>query len=136
MRIFSIASAILLAVLLAISTAASAETRKVPANKTSAVGFIYYSTGRGYNCLSSGRGKYRLAKEAAHGTVRLEWRKLKGDFQRGCKGATMSGLAVWYTPRAGYRGKDAFTVQLTVPGLYPGNTFNSGRNWSFKIEVE
>jgi hypothetical protein len=136
MRLLSILSAILFAAILSISTTASAETRKVPANKTSAVTFIYYSTGKGYNCLTSGRGKYHVAREAEHGTVRLEWRKVKGDFQRGCKGTTMNGLAVWYTPHKGYRGKDVFTVQMRVPGIYPGNMSNQGRSWKIKVDVE
>jgi hypothetical protein len=115
---------------------AAAEKRTVPANKTTGIGFIYHSTGIGHNCQSSGRGKFRIVNEPEHGTVRTEWRKMKGDFQGGCKGKSMNGLAIWYTPHKGYRGKDDFTVQLTVPGLYSGNTFNSGRNWSFKVNVE
>ena len=136
MRFISILMAIIGAIMLSLAPAIAADRRTVPANKTSAVGFIYYSTGRGYDCHGSGRGTYRVKKAASHGTVRLEWRKVKGDFQGGCKGKTMAGLAVWYTPRKGYRGDDTFTVQLNVPGLHPGNGLASGRSWTFDIDVK
>lgn len=136
MRFISIWLAVVTAVMLSFAPARAADTRTVPANRTSGVGFIYYSTGTGYDCHGSGRGKYHVNREPKHGTVRLEWRKLKGDFHRGCKGRTLSGLAVFYTPHKGYRGNDDFSVYLTVPGLYPGNSLNHGRSWKFNIDVK
>lgn len=136
MRFLSTAVAAVAAALLFLTPAIGAEKYTVPANKTSGLTFIYHATGQGYNCQSSGRGKFRVVDEPKHGSVRLEWRKMKGDFKGGCKGSTMNGLAVYYTPHKGYRGKDDFKVLLNVPGLYSGNTFNSGRHWSFKIDVK
>lgn len=136
MRFISTLMAIVAAIMLSVLPVTAAEKHTVPANKTTGITFIYYATNSAYNCQSSGRGKYRIKRDAEHGTVRLEWRKLKAPFKNGCKDRTMNGLAVYYTPHKGYRGDDAFTVQLTVPGLLPGNAFNSGRSWSFKIDVK
>jgi hypothetical protein len=136
MRFISTLMAITAASLLAFSPVQAAEKRVVPADKTSPVGFFYFAAGLAYNCLNSGRGKFSVTTQPKHGKVHLEWRKLKGDFQGGCKGRTMSGVAAWYTPEKGYRGDDAFAIRINVPGLMPGNGFNAGRSWKIQLDVK
>ena len=136
MRFLSTLMAVTAATLLAFSPAQAAEKRVVAANKTSPVGFFYFAAGISYNCMNAGRGKFKITKQPKHGSVHLEWRKLKGDFQGGCKGKTMTGVAAWYTPEKGYRGNDEFAVRINVPGLMPGNGFNAGRSWTIRLDVK
>ena len=114
----------------------AAEKREVSANKTSPIGFFYFATGMAYNCQSSGKGTFKLANEPEHGKVHLEWRKVKGNFNGGCKSSTMGGVAAWYTPQPGYRGKDDFSIRISVPGLMPGNASNSGKTWTIVVDVK
>lgn len=136
MRSISALAAIAAAIVLATAPAQASEKRVVPANKTSPVGFFYFAAGLEYNCLNSGRGKFNLTRQPKHGKVHLEWRKLKGDFQGGCKGKTMNGVAAWYTPDKDYRGEDDFAVRINVPGLMPGNASNAGRSWTMRLDVK
>lgn len=135
MRFISTFIAVFTAIFLSFAPASSAEKRVIPANKTSAIGFIYYSTGLGYNCLNPGKSKYKVAREANHGSIRLEWRKMKGNFHRGCKNTTMFGLAVYYTPHKGFRGNDEFVVRMTTPGLQ-GPASDVSRTWKMQVEVK
>ena len=136
MRFISTLMVVTTAILLALSPAQAAEKRAVPANKTSSVGFFYFAAGLDHNCANSGRGKFKITKQPGHGSVRLEWRKVKADFQGGCKGKTMGGVAAWYTPEKGYRGDDEFVIRINVPGLMPGNGFNAGRSWKIRLDVK
>ena len=136
MRFVSTTMAVAAATLLAFSPVQAAEKRIVAANKTSPVGFFYFAAGLAYDCRSSGRGKFTVTEQPQHGRVHLEWRKVKGDFQGGCKGKTMSGVAAWYTPEKGYRGDDDFAIRINVPGLMPGNGFNAGRSWKIRLDVQ
>lgn len=122
--------------LITFSPSLAVERKAVPANKTSGVGFFYASMSLGYNCMSSGRGTFKVEREPKHGRVHLEWRKVKGDFQGGCKGKTMGGVAAWYTPEPGYHGDDDFTVRVNFPGALPGNSFNTGKSWKIKVDVQ
>jgi hypothetical protein len=136
MRFLSAVAALAATVFLAFSPTLAAEKKTVPANKTSGIGFFYFSTSLGNNCQTPGRGTFKVTSEPEHGRVHLEWRKLKSDFQGGCKNSTMSGVAVWYTPEKGFRGKDDFTFRVNVPGVMSGNAFNTGKSWTIKLTVE
>lgn len=135
MRFISTFLAIVAAIALSFTSAGAAERKVVPANKTSAVGFIYYSSDLGTNCQNPGRGKYKVTREAKYGSIGLEWRKIKGNFHMGCKNVTMPGLAVFYTPQKGFRGEDEFVVRLTMPGFY-GPSTNVSRTWKFRVDVQ
>lgn len=124
------------AIMVSAGSGLSTERKTVPANKTSGVGFFYMSAGLGHNCLSSGRGTFKVTREPKHGKVHVEWRKIKADFQGGCKGRTMGGAAAWYTPEPGYHGDDEFSIRVNFPGLMPGNSFNDGKTWKIKLDVQ
>jgi hypothetical protein len=135
MRLTSVIAAALAATFFISSPASSSDREVIPANKTSGVTFIYSSTGLGHNCSNSGRGKYKVTREAKHGSVRLEWRKVKGDFHMGCKNRSMSGVAVFYTPHKGFRGDDDFVVLTTSPG-FQGPGSSRSRTWKLKVTVK
>jgi hypothetical protein len=136
MRFLSALVAAVAATLITFTPSLAVEKKTIPANKTSGIGFFYFATNMGHNCQSSGRGKFKVSRQPEHGVVRLEWRKLKADFQGGCKNSTMGGVAAWYTPHKGFRGQDDFTIRIDVPGLLPGNSFNTGRSWKIRVDVQ
>ena len=124
-----------LAILLSTWSAASAETLDAKANRATPVGFFYFHTSLGYGCLSGGKGKVRI-NQPEHGTIKTEWRKMSMGSARGCKGKPAQGLAVWYIPHKGYRGKDRFSFTMVVPGPAPGASYAGTKHWSYKVNVE
>lgn len=134
MRIIIQAFAIF-AFVLSIWSTASAETLDAKANTVTPVGFFYFHTSRGYNCLSGGKGKVRI-NQPEHGTLKTEWRTMPMGSKRGCKGVPAQGLAVWYIPHKGYRGKDKFSFVVNVPGPAPGAAYSGSKHYSYKVNVD
>jgi len=88
----------------------SAADVTVPANRESMIG---YMTGIADNCHNAGKPKMDVAREPAHGAVRFQWMKRKIDRKTSvCNGRAVWGMAVFFKPDAGYRGKDAFSVGM------------------------
>lgn len=136
MRFISTVMAIAAATMLSLVPANAAERKVVPANTTTGITFIYLGASLEHNCISGGKGKVRVSREPEHGVVRTQWRKLKADFKYGCKGKTMNGVAIYYTPHKGYRGKDSFKIQVRIPGLQSGAMHDASRSWSFDLDVK
>ena len=102
--------------LLAALAPASAAERTVPANRTTELAFLnVYDT---HGCAYGARPRIRL-EEPANGRITTRWMKrpiTANVFGRGgdkCVGRDMYGLAVYYTPRRGFRGTDSYRLRWT-----------------------
>ena len=96
-------------------TAANAQSRDVPAGKTTMIEFVgSYDTRR---CMNGARP--RLKVSAANGTVTTKWTSRRvtkaavGPRHRKCAGRMMKGMAVYYTPDRGYRGPDQVNISFS-----------------------
>ncbi|MEO9529805.1 hypothetical protein [Roseibium sp.] len=102
-------------VLLFVSSLAHAETvrRTVPANKTSGVGS--HATYNRSQCVALAIPKMKVSKEPKNGTVSFKQVSFKLSKDAGrCAGRRVNGVAVYYKPNRGFRGKDDFKVRFTM----------------------
>ena len=120
----------------AFSGSASAESLDVKANTVTPVGFFYFYTGLGDGCTTLGKPKIRVNNEPDHGTLKTEWRKMKMNKSGGCLGKPASGVAVWYIPNKGSRGKDKFSFTMSFPGIAPGSTYGESRYVNYNLNVQ
>ena len=109
---------------------ARAAERDVRANRTTELAFLnVYNT---HGCRYGARPKVEL-RQPRHGRITTRWMRrpiTSNVFGRGgdkCVGRDMYGLAVYYTPRRGYRGPDSYYLRWTyrTAGGYRG--FLGGR---------
>lgn len=97
-----------------VSTFAQADTirRTVPANKTSGVGA--HGTYNEY-CNASAIPQMKVSREPKNGKVTFKQVSFKlGEEAGRCAGRSVKGVAVYYKPNRGFRGKDEFKVRFTM----------------------
>ncbi len=111
MRIFTFFAAFA-ALFLSFSSYAHADDITVAANRTTHIGqmSIYYQE----DCGNPAKPTVTYSPKPAHGTIRVEWKAaaLGKKAKSGCAGKNAYGLSVWYTPNAGYRGKDYVKIGM------------------------
>lgn len=113
---------------------ASAETRTVPANKTSTIGFYYTYTHS--SCHYGGKPKFRLTQAPAHGSVIAKWQASKMTSDSGkCAGQPAYGTMIIYTPNKGFQGIDSIAFDLIGSGIYPGPTYALSRGFHIDVNV-
>ena len=98
--------------LIAFSFPSLAETRNVPAGRTSVVGFFYSYNSE--SCYYAGKPRFTVVDEPAHGRVASKWQSFRLGKDAGrCSGKVMYGMMISYTPEGGYRGPDKVKIGLT-----------------------
>lgn len=133
MRLFKI-GLVALAFLLALLGEASAETRNIPANKTSTIGF-YYTYVRN-TCNYGSKPKFKLTQAPAHGSVTAKWQGYRMGQEAGyCAGKQVYGMMIVYTPNKGFQGKDAVAFDLIGSGVYPGMGYDLSRGFRIDVNV-
>ncbi len=106
-----LAAAALIASLLSQTADASTLRRVVSANTSTRVGFFHVMTNMGAGCQQPARPTMLIEKAPLHGGVSFRWTHHSGDqIRNGCKGVTVGGWDVVYTPARGYHGPDAFRI--------------------------
>jgi hypothetical protein len=113
---------------------ASAETRNVPANQTSTIGF-YYTYVRD-TCHYGSKPKFKITQAPAHGSVTSKWQSYRmGKDSRNCAGKQSYGTMIFYTPNKGFQGTDTVGFDLIGSGIYPGVSYGLSRGFHIDINV-
>lgn len=101
------------------------DERRVPANKTTEIGFIaVWIEG---TCENTGKIYGKVVTPPKHGKVVFVWTTSNGDnIPSACRNL-MKGTSVRYTPNSGYRGPDSFVVSYQIPRYENDGTPNSTR---------
>ncbi|MCD2171802.1 hypothetical protein [Rhizobium sp. C4] len=90
---------------------ASTLRRVVSANKSTSLGFFHVMADRSVGCQQPARPKMLVERAPQHGAVSFKWTHHSGNqVQSGCKGVTVGGWDVVYTPARGYHGPDTFRI--------------------------
>lgn len=113
---------------------ALAETRDVPANRSSVIAFYY--TYINSTCAYGSKPRFRVSKQPDHGTISAKWQAYKmGKESRNCAGKPMRGMMIIYTPNKGFRGTDVVKFSLSGSGIYPGAGYSLSNGFKFDINV-
>ena len=108
--------AALLALLAPTAALAGALEGSVPANRTSRI--YAFTVADPSNCIAAGRPKMTVRTAPEHGKVSFEWSYVPaGKGFRNCAGGRMRAMAVHYTPKAGFRGVDSFSVGYSFDNM-------------------
>lgn len=125
----------LLALMVSVSFAHS-ENLDFKANSRTQFQFFYYFTG--VNCNAGPKSKHKIVKAPKNGKLTFAWvsQVPRGKVRNKCKGKATKGLAVYYTPKRGFRGKDKFSYRLGYPEFAnrPGAT--KWRKFSINANVK
>jgi hypothetical protein len=126
----------LLTLIIVLASAVSvfaAETRTVPANRTSAIFFYYTSTND--TCYSGGKPKVHITRKPEHGSITTMWKPFRMGKEAGkCAGKPMRGTLVIYKPAPGYRGPDK--VSIIFSGGISTGYFIQDKEWKINITVK
>lgn len=99
-------------VMTAVSPVLASETRVLPANRASGLGFFY--TGSQDDCSSGAKPKFHLTGKPAHGSVTSAWKGFRIGKEGGvCTGKPAHGTLVVYRPNPGYHGSDRVSFVLS-----------------------
>lgn len=112
-----------------------AETVKktVPANRSTVLtGITLFNS---MNCDHGPIPKVTLKTSPKHGKVTFKRKVIKISSGR-CKGKTMSGTLVIYTPKRGYRGQDSFKSQFSYDRYVTGSMAKAYNSDTFKLTVK
>ena len=106
------AAFIIAAGLTVVANAASADTiaRVVKANSRTAVGGLFtYGVG---TCRAGEFPEVTIREQPSYGTVVVQTVTVLLDASTNCAGSRVTGPALVYTPRKGFRGTDRFTIDF------------------------
>ncbi|SNZ08548.1 hypothetical protein [Cohaesibacter gelatinilyticus] len=131
MKILAIAAFV--SVLSVSSTLAGTVNKTVPANQSTVLTGI--SLFNSMNCNHGPIPKVKLKSPPKHGKVTFKKKVIKISSGR-CKGKTMTGTLVIYTPKRGYRGQDAFKSEFSYDKYVTGSTARAYNSDTFKLTVK
>lgn len=128
-----LATVAMLSVLLVTPALAGTVKKTVPANRSTVLTGI--SLFNSMNCNHGPIPKVKLKSAPKHGKVTFKKKVVKVSSGR-CKGKTMTGTLVIYTPKRGYRGQDSFKSEFSYDKYVTGSTARAYNSDTFKLTVK
>jgi len=124
----------LLALMVSVGFAHSANVDFRKNHKTQFQFFYYFS---GINCRAGPKTKHKVTKEPKNGSLSFAWisQVPHGKVKNKCRGKPTKGLAVYYTPNRGFKGKDKFSYRLGFPEFVNGTRLK-WRTFSINANVK
>lgn len=127
------ATPILISLLFVSPALAETVSGTVPANRSTALGSVSLFDKSG--CAHGPVIRMSLKKVPKHGKVTFKRRAVKLSKGR-CKGHTIKGTVVIYTPNRGYRGRDSFQSRFSYDKHVTGTLDQAYISTNFEIVVK
>lgn len=112
---------------------AGTHSRDVAANKSSVVnGHVYYNR---HECTSGPIAQVKVKVKPKHGSVKIRRTTYSPPKGKRCDDKKFNAVLVIYTPQRGYRGKDTFKTNYSMPKYVQGSQINYYTD-TYKINVK